>query len=265
MSRFPDPPVESRLHSQLYFYTFGNMKHQDIVRALAALAQDSRLAVFRLLVKRGPEGYSAGEIGEKLDIPGPTLSFHLKELTLAGLILLTGIAIASLTFPTRYGCDDGTGVPATGLCEGAGLRDGPWAARLAFSVSTDVGERANLDGTDCNGCSAPAGSVVAVPHPAIAKTAANRAAAIVEVVTRRRVEDIAGNATRSIFGVAERLLSVSRTHPGGRPAASGARGPLWPASPCAGRTQLQVDIWRRRGTIESGPLNFGGRNLVYVA
>ncbi|HXW09062.1 MAG TPA: metalloregulator ArsR/SmtB family transcription factor [Steroidobacteraceae bacterium] len=62
------------------------MNHQDIVRALAALAQDSRLAVFRLLVKRGPEGYSAGEIGEKLDIPGPTLSFHLKELAQAGLI-----------------------------------------------------------------------------------------------------------------------------------------------------------------------------------
>ena len=62
------------------------MKHQDIVRALAALAQDSRLAVFRLLVKRGPEGHSAGEIGEKLDIPGPTLSFHLKELAQAGLI-----------------------------------------------------------------------------------------------------------------------------------------------------------------------------------
>ena len=62
------------------------MNHQDIVRALAALAQESRLAVFRLLVKRGPEGYSAGEVSEKLDIPGPTLSFHLKELTQAGLI-----------------------------------------------------------------------------------------------------------------------------------------------------------------------------------
>lgn len=58
----------------------------DAVRALAAIAQESRLAVFRLLVKRGPEGYSAGEIGEKLGIPGPTLSFHLKELTQAGLI-----------------------------------------------------------------------------------------------------------------------------------------------------------------------------------
>lgn len=62
------------------------MNKKDVVRALAALAQESRLAVFRLLVKRGPEGFSAGEIGERLDIPGPTLSFHLKELTQAGLI-----------------------------------------------------------------------------------------------------------------------------------------------------------------------------------
>lgn len=62
------------------------MDSKDIVRALAALAQESRLAVFRLLVKRGPEGYSAGEIGERLDIPGPTLSFHLKELVQAGLV-----------------------------------------------------------------------------------------------------------------------------------------------------------------------------------
>lgn len=62
------------------------MNSHDVVRALAALAQESRLSVFRLLVSRGPEGYSAGEIGEQLDIPGPTLSFHLKELVQSGLI-----------------------------------------------------------------------------------------------------------------------------------------------------------------------------------
>jgi ArsR family transcriptional regulator len=61
------------------------MKEHDALRALAALAQESRLAAFRLLVKRGPEGLAAGEIGEQLAIPGPTLSFHLKELTQAGL------------------------------------------------------------------------------------------------------------------------------------------------------------------------------------
>ena len=62
------------------------MKTQAIIDALAALAQESRLAVFRLLVERGPAGCSAGEIGERLAIPGPTLSFHLKELAQAGLV-----------------------------------------------------------------------------------------------------------------------------------------------------------------------------------
>src|SRR5512134_104416 len=65
---------------------FGIMKGQEVLYALAALAQESRLAVYRLLVKRGPEGFAVGEISEKVDIPGPTLSFHLKELTRAGLV-----------------------------------------------------------------------------------------------------------------------------------------------------------------------------------
>jgi len=60
------------------------MNERDAVTALAALAQESRLAVYRLLVQRGPDGYSAGEISEQLAIPGPTLSFHLKELAVAG-------------------------------------------------------------------------------------------------------------------------------------------------------------------------------------
>jgi len=63
------------------------MKSEQIVKALGALAQDSRLAVFRLLVKRGPQGYSPGELTEKLSIPAPTLSFHLKELQQAQLVL----------------------------------------------------------------------------------------------------------------------------------------------------------------------------------
>lgn len=62
------------------------MKSKTVVAALAALAQESRLAVFRLLVKRGPEGFSPGEISEQLAIPAPTLSFHLKTLSSAGLL-----------------------------------------------------------------------------------------------------------------------------------------------------------------------------------
>jgi ArsR family transcriptional regulator, arsenate/arsenite/antimonite-responsive transcriptional repressor len=64
------------------------MKFKDPVEALGALAQDSRLAVYRLLVKRGPQGYPAGEIAERLDIPGPTLSFHLKALAQAKLVTM---------------------------------------------------------------------------------------------------------------------------------------------------------------------------------
>jgi DNA-binding transcriptional ArsR family regulator len=62
------------------------MKSAAVIQALAALAHPSRLEVFRLLVRRGPEGYAAGDVGERLGIAGPTLSFHLKELAQAGLI-----------------------------------------------------------------------------------------------------------------------------------------------------------------------------------
>jgi len=62
------------------------MKTEKAILALSALAQDSRLRVFRLLAKYGPDGIRAGTIATKLDIPPATLSFHLKELAHAGLI-----------------------------------------------------------------------------------------------------------------------------------------------------------------------------------
>lgn len=62
------------------------MESQDIVTALTALAQPSRLAVFRLLVQAGEHGVPAGKIAETLDIPPSSLSFHLKELHYAGLV-----------------------------------------------------------------------------------------------------------------------------------------------------------------------------------
>jgi ArsR family transcriptional regulator len=74
------------LTAQLHFYNIGNMKSSDVITGLGALAQESRLALFRLLVKRGPEGYAPGQLTEKLGVPAPTLSFHLKELQRAGLI-----------------------------------------------------------------------------------------------------------------------------------------------------------------------------------
>jgi ArsR family transcriptional regulator, arsenate/arsenite/antimonite-responsive transcriptional repressor len=62
------------------------MKTETAVERLAALAQESRLAVFRLLVRRGEDGAAAGEIAERLSIPKPTLSFHLAQLEAAGLL-----------------------------------------------------------------------------------------------------------------------------------------------------------------------------------
>jgi DNA-binding transcriptional ArsR family regulator len=62
------------------------METTQAIDALAALAQASRLAVYRLLVEQGPEGLPAGAIGEKLELPPATLSFHLAHLARAGLV-----------------------------------------------------------------------------------------------------------------------------------------------------------------------------------
>lgn len=62
------------------------MKTPQAVAALAALAQDTRLSVFRLLIEAGPDGLPAGQIAGALEVAPATLSFHLKELSHAGLV-----------------------------------------------------------------------------------------------------------------------------------------------------------------------------------
>ncbi len=63
------------------------MDIKQVIDALGALAQDTRLAIYRLLMQRGPAGLPAGMIGEKLDVPASSLSFHLAHLARAGLIV----------------------------------------------------------------------------------------------------------------------------------------------------------------------------------
>jgi len=63
------------------------MDSQATIAALSALANEHRLAVFRLLVQAGPEGRAAGAIAEALHLPASSLSFHLAHLTRAGLIV----------------------------------------------------------------------------------------------------------------------------------------------------------------------------------
>ena len=61
------------------------MEKKVVISALAALAQETRLDIFRLLVRAGEEGLPAGALGDALGVPSATLSFHLKELKSAGV------------------------------------------------------------------------------------------------------------------------------------------------------------------------------------
>lgn len=82
------------------------MQNTQAIAALAALAQESRLAVFRLLVQAGPEGMAATRIAEQLGIPPSSLSFHLKELTHAGLAAPTKVG-RSLIYAASFGTMNG--------------------------------------------------------------------------------------------------------------------------------------------------------------
>lgn len=62
------------------------MEKSDAIGALGALAQDTRLDIFRLLVQVGPDGLPAGQIGARFGLPSATLSFHLNQLKQAGLL-----------------------------------------------------------------------------------------------------------------------------------------------------------------------------------
>src|SRR6516162_4137306 len=62
------------------------MKKAAVIQGLGALAQETRIDIFRILVEAGPEGLPAGAVGERLGLPPPTLSFHLNQLRFAGLV-----------------------------------------------------------------------------------------------------------------------------------------------------------------------------------
>ncbi len=77
------------------------MEKSDAVAALAALAQDNRLDVFRLLVQAGPEGLPAGRVAEELDLAPNTLTFHFDRLRLAGLVTVRREG-RSMIYAARY-------------------------------------------------------------------------------------------------------------------------------------------------------------------
>jgi len=109
------------------------MEKTGALAALAALAQESRLDIFRLLVQAGAEGMPAGHIGERLGLPSATLAFHLKELRNAGLATCTrnGRSLiyaaayptmnALLGYLTENCCQGDASGCGVGVCDGTTL------------------------------------------------------------------------------------------------------------------------------------------------
>lgn len=81
------PVLKQHLTHDQHFDNIGNMKTKNAVSALAALAQETRLEIFRLLVRKGSAGMAAGDLSTHFGMPPATMSFHLKELTNAELIV----------------------------------------------------------------------------------------------------------------------------------------------------------------------------------
>ena len=95
------------------------MRADNAVEALAALAQEHRLALFRLLVRAGDKGMAAGAIAEALGVPNSSLSFHLAQLRNAGLILQER-QHRSLIYSANYPVmNDLVGYLMENCCEGA--------------------------------------------------------------------------------------------------------------------------------------------------
>jgi ArsR family transcriptional regulator len=103
------------------------METTQAVTALEALAQASRLGIFRLLVEAGPEGLPAGQIAERAGLPGPTLSFHLSQLRHAGLIVCRRQG-RSLIYSADFGEMNGLVAFLTDNCCGNGQSCAPSCA-----------------------------------------------------------------------------------------------------------------------------------------
>jgi DNA-binding transcriptional ArsR family regulator len=103
---------------------YGIMKKANVVGALSALAQDTRLDVYRLLVEAGPAGAPAGQIGDRLKLPAPTLSFHLAQLKHAGLVTRRRES-RSIIYAANYAAMNGLIAYLTENCCGRGAACAP--------------------------------------------------------------------------------------------------------------------------------------------
>jgi len=111
-----------------------NQKHA--IAALAALAQETRLELFRLLVTCGPEGLAAGVIAERLGVQPSSLSFHLAQLTHAGLITQRRLS-RQLIYSAEYGAMNDLLAYLTENCCGRGRSRAPACDAAAIPARGD--------------------------------------------------------------------------------------------------------------------------------
>ncbi len=109
------------------------MNTPDVVRALAALAQETRLDIYRLLVRAGPGGLPAGSISDSLGVPGPTLSFHLKELKNAGVVKQRREGRSLIYAPDFVAMKNLVGFLNEKCCQGVDADQNPVRARSSRS------------------------------------------------------------------------------------------------------------------------------------
>ena len=111
------------------------MEEEQVIPALSALAHPIRLRVFRALVVSGPQGLTPGVMQEGLGIPGTTLSFHLKELAAAGLVV-SERASRNLVYRAAFDQMNGLiGYLTENCCEGAACAVADTAARCGTSTA----------------------------------------------------------------------------------------------------------------------------------
>lgn len=104
------------------------MQTKQAITVLSALAQESRLAVYRLLVEHAPDGLAASAIAERLGLPNATLSFHLKELVHAGLISSRQEGRFIYYSPVLALMDDLVGFLTENCCRASGQSCSPGSA-----------------------------------------------------------------------------------------------------------------------------------------
>jgi DNA-binding transcriptional ArsR family regulator len=114
------------------------MKSNDVVAALAALAQDNRLDVYRLLVRAGPEGLPAGQVANALDLAPNTLTFHFDRLRDAGLVTVRREG-RSMIYAAQFDVMDALlGFLTENCCQGAAEKCAPAVCKPSKPKRTKI-------------------------------------------------------------------------------------------------------------------------------